>query len=171
MSAAALAVAIVGIVLASISLSWQAFVFVLSGSRVRADLHHGARDASGVVSGLPGTQSLQSLAEQGFSVEVIGVEVFNVGRLAIQVTRVSAALANGVSVSALAGTIGPDLPYRLEAQSSASWFLPAEPIRRAVHASATISRGTDPCDVWGKVGLGNGKTVETRQRMPLTSQP
>jgi hypothetical protein len=132
---ATLAIAVVGLVLSVISLTWQAATFVMSGSRVRARLRHGAAGGGSVVSGPPGTQSLRVMAEQGFTTEVIGVEVRNVGRLAVQVTDVRAALPSGFQVSEARISMGPDLPYRLEAQSSQTWFLPAQMARAAVTAS------------------------------------
>jgi hypothetical protein len=78
-------------------------------------------------------------------------------------------LANGVRVSQLQGTIGPDLPHRLEAQSAATWFLPAAPVRAAVIASAAIGKGRDPCNCWMEVKLGSGKTVATKERVLLGS--
>jgi hypothetical protein len=65
--------------------------------------------------------------------------------------------------------MGPELPHRLEAQSSETWFLPADMVRRAVVASAAIQRGSDPADVWMEVELGNGKTVRTKERVSLGS--
>lgn len=141
----------------------------MSGGRVRASLRHGARGPTGVVSGPPSGQGRQLLAAQGFTQEVIGVEARNVGRLAIQITGVEVVLANGVRVSQLQGTLGPDLPYRLDAQSAATWFLPAAPVRAAVKASASIGKGTDPCNCWMEVGLGSGKAVRTKERILLGS--
>lgn len=89
------------------------------------------------------SQGLATLAQQGFTQEVLGIEVTNTGRLAIQVAGVKAALSNGVKVSSLAGSLGPALPYRLEPQHTESWFLPAPPIRGAVVAAVSIGKGTD----------------------------
>jgi hypothetical protein len=166
---ATLVIAIFGLVLSAISLTWQAATFVMSGSRVRASLRHGARGGASVVSGPPASQSFRALAEQGFTYEVIGIEVRNVGRLAVQVTGVRAALPSGVQVQETRSSMGPGFPYRLEAQSSQTWFLPGEMARSAVAASAAIGKGSDPADVWMEVELGNGKVVRTKQRVSLGS--
>lgn len=169
MAAATLIIAVLGLVLSVASLTWQAATFVLSGSRVRAELKHGARNASGVISGPPRSQQLKALAEQGFPEEVIGIKVHNVGRLAASIDSVEAALAGGVKISMLVDIVGPSLPHRLDAQSSASWFLPAAPIRRAVFASAQALKRPDPCRAWMEVEVA-GKVIRS-ESMWLGSRP
>ncbi|MGH7722093.1 MAG: hypothetical protein ACRENL_04555 [Candidatus Dormibacteria bacterium] len=169
LSAAALFVGTLGLVLSAASLTWQAATFTLSGARVRVAMRHGARNVGGIVSGLPGTQSLDLLANQGFTDEVVGASVSNVGRMAVQVSEVCAVLEGHVRISALSGTVGPALPHQLPPQSSESWFLPAQPVRAAVYASKALPGGKDPCYVWVEVQLGNGKVVKSKQRLLLGS--
>jgi len=167
---ATLVIAVLGLVFSVASLTWQAATFVLSGSRIRAELKHGARNAGMVGSGPPGQQPLQALAEQGLTEEVVGVEVHNVGRLAASVDKVEVALAGGLKLQMLLDVTGPALPHRLEPQSSASWFVPAAPIRRTVHASAQVLQRADPCEIWMEVEVV-GKVVRTRQSMRIGSRP
>ncbi|SRR6266567_2577895 len=167
---ATLIIAVLGLVLSVASLTWQAATFVLSGSRVRADLKHGAANAGGVVHGPPGSQPLASLAAQGFTEEVIGVQVRNEGRLATTIDKVEASLANGLKVNLFGALPGPSLPHRLEPQSSAVWFMPAAPVRAAVAASAQVLKRADPCQVWMEVEVV-GRVVKTRQSMWLGSRP
>src|SRR5919204_5203102 len=108
-------IAVLSLILAVASLTWQAATFALSGSRLRADLRHGARNATVAVTGVPGSQSLDTLTQQGFTEEVFGVEVRNVGRLAAEVSRVQVALANGVKVEVM-GDLAANLPLTLAAQ-------------------------------------------------------
>src|SRR5260221_7981679 len=119
---------------------------------------------------LAGSQDLAALAGQGFTEEVLGIEGRNVGRLAASITNVATTLANGVKIGQLQNLAGPDLPYRLEPQRSATWFMSAAYVRAAVGASTAV-RGTDPCQVRMEVELGTGKVVETRQSMRLGSRP
>jgi hypothetical protein len=170
MSQTALIVAIVGLVLSVASLTWQTAMFVMSGSRVRASLLHGARGPGGVASGPPGKVRFEQLVAQGFTQEVIGIQTRNVGRLAVQIVGVAAVLQSGVRVTQLPGTVGPELPHRLEAQSTGTWFLPAAPVRAAVKATSGIGNGKDPCKCWMVAELGNGKTVATRERALLGSR-
>lgn len=166
---ATLIIAVLGLALSVASLTWQAATFVLSGSRVRADLKHGAANAAGALTGPPGSSPLMSLVAQGFTEEVLGIEVRNLGRLAATVDRVQAALAGGMKLDLLHDVAGPQLPHRLEPQSAASWFMPAAPIRRAVAASAQVLGRADPCEVWMEVEVV-GKVVRTRQSMRLGSR-
>jgi hypothetical protein len=170
MAIATLIIAVLGMGLSVASLTWQAATFILSGSRIRAELKHGARNAGMVGSGAPGSQPLKALAEQGLTEEVVGVEVHNVGRLAASVDRVEAALAGGMKLQMLLDVTGPSLPHRLEPQSSAAWFVPAAPIRRAVAVSAQVLKRPDPCEMWMEVEVV-GKLVRTRQSMRLGSRP
>jgi len=87
-----LIVAIVGVVFACASLAWQAASFVLSGSRVRVKLRRGAlkRDSSGRLIRVQGQLSpkqsdLEVLRQQGFTDDVLIIEVRNVGRMAVSV--------------------------------------------------------------------------------------
>jgi hypothetical protein len=94
-----LIIAVVGLALAVASLTWQAVTFVLSGSRVKVELHHGAHDGAGnLISGPPLAQALRQAAEQGFVHEVIGAKVRNVGRVAVTVERIEAVLASGIKL-------------------------------------------------------------------------
>ncbi len=79
-----LVVAILGVVLAVASLVWQAATFVLSGSRVGLTLRRGLirRDGAGTVALAlgplePSADRYAMLREQGFSEEVVIVEVRN----------------------------------------------------------------------------------------------
>jgi hypothetical protein len=167
---ATLIIAVLGLVLSVASLTWQAATFVLSGSRVRADLKYGAANAAGALTGPPGSTPLVSLIAQGFTDEVLGVEVRNLGRLAATVDRVQVAIAGGIKLQTLLDVKGPSLPHRLEPQSSASWFVPAAPARRAVAVSAQVLKRADPCKVWMEVDVV-GKAVRTRQSVRLGSRP
>jgi hypothetical protein len=166
---ATLVIAVLGLALSVASLTWQAATFILSGSRVRAELRHGARNADVVAVGPLGSQRLSVLAAQGLTEEVIGIEVRNVGRLAASVDSVEAALEGGMKFAMLQSTIGPPLSHRLEPQSSASWSMPAAPIRAAVGASAEVLKRPNPCKVWMEVTVA-GKVVRSRQSMRLGSR-
>jgi hypothetical protein len=160
-----LAIAVVGLALAVASLTWQAVTFILTGSRVKAYLRYGAHDGfGGVVSAPPGA-SLDQLAQQGFGHEVLGVEVRNVGRLAVNVDKVEAVLDNGVRYSEFAPSLGPSLPHRLDAQSSQSWFMPMQPTRAAIRASSQTFGHASRMGVRVSVALGNGKVVVTKDRL------
>ena len=170
MTVAILVIAVLSLVLSVVSLTWQAATFVLSGSRIQAELKHGARNAGVVATGPPGSQQLQALAAQGLTEEVLGVEVRNVGRLAASIDSVEAALEGGVKIKMLEFVTGPVLSHRLEPQSSASWSVPAAPVRAAVGVSAEVLKRANPCKVWMEVTVA-GKIVRSKQSMLLGSRP
>jgi hypothetical protein len=91
-----LIVAIFGVALASGSLAWQTASFVLSGSRVRVNLRRGAmrRGIPGETARIAGPREPSEsdhdmMRRQGFTHEVLIVEVRNIGRMAVSVESVS----------------------------------------------------------------------------------
>jgi hypothetical protein len=162
-----LVVAVLGLLLSIVSLIWQAATYVLSGSRVRAELKYGSRNADVVVSGPAGWRRF---AAQGLDEEVIGIEVRNVGRMAASIDSIHAALPRGTKTTMLQSIIGPPLPHRLEPQSVASWFLPLEPVRAIVGTAAEVFKRRNPSQVWMEVMVA-GKVVRSRQSMRLGSRP
>lgn len=85
-----LVVAIVGLTLSAVSLVWQWATFFLAGPRVRVRLHEGLAHPGGAGVVLAPHEAyteegLASLAAQGFTEPVFGIEVINLGRLATTV--------------------------------------------------------------------------------------
>jgi hypothetical protein len=161
-----LVIAVLGLALSVASLSWQAAAFVLSGSRVKVELRHGAQDGVGnLMHGPPGTHDARLLASQGFVHELLGVQVRNVGRMPVDVEKVEAVLPKGIRFSHPQGHLGPSLPHRVQPHSSQTWFLDMQPIRKAVYANAQTFGLPATQPVYVAVGLGTGKTAETNQRI------
>ena len=164
---ATLVIAVLGLVLSMVSLAWQAATYVLSGSRVRAELMHGAGNADVVVSGPPGWKRV---AAHGLDEEVIGIEVRNVGRMAASIDSVHAALPRGTKTTMLQSIVGPPLPHRLDPQGVASWFLPMAQVRATVGTTAEVFKRRNPSKVWMEVTVA-GNVVKSRQSMRLGSRP
>jgi hypothetical protein len=162
----ALAVAIVGVALAALSLGWQAATFALTGSRVKAELRHGAGGMTNMVTGLPGAVDLNRMRSQGLTTELIGVEVFNRGRLSVSVTAWRVKMGK-VAVGAVGQAIGPDLPHRLEPGASATWVIPMQPVRAAVATSAEVLHTPNPDKVWVQLDLGTGRQVKAKGAMEV----
>jgi hypothetical protein len=161
-SAVTLLIAVVGLGLAIASLVWQAATFVLSGARVRVEIQIGAHDGAGtIMSGPPESlsQGMGLLARQGYANEMIGARVRNRGRMAMSVESFEVVFSNKIALSHPGNGLGPDFPYRLEPQSSASWFLALDPVRHAVATSASTLGTPNPDRVRVRVGLGNGKAA------------
>lgn len=158
-----LVVAIVGVVLAAVSLAWQAAVFLLSGSRVRVALRRGAirRSPSGTVrmSGplQPTASDYEAMRSQGFADEVLIVEVRNLGRMAVSVEDVSAATTDGWGFARLADPENPKLPHRLEPHSMEAWHVELAPLQSLVNLDGKQRQA------WMTVELGTGKSLRTRE--------
>ena len=117
--------AVLGIVLALLSLAWQAVSFRLSGSRVTVELRTGMRNAISAVTtpALATPFHLDHLRAQGFTDRVLAVQVKNSGRSPTSVVSVDVRYVNGAIYTETA--FEPRLPFRLEAESEQTWFFEA----------------------------------------------
>jgi hypothetical protein len=158
---ATLAIATAGLGLAMLSLGWQAATFVLSGSRVRVDILKGSLGRGSLITGPPDTwqdiANISALAAQGFTEEVLAVEVRNVGRMPVSVEKVTASLANGIAFEESQYQHAP-LPYRLEPGSSQKWWVTLPALKAALAAS-----GLQQAEAFFSIGLGTGKIVQTKR--------
>jgi hypothetical protein len=158
-----LVIAVVGLALAAASLAWQAATFALTGSRVRADVLRGVIGRGVLVTYPPenwGSASAAAHAAQGFTEEVVAVEVRNVGRMAVSVQKITAYLDNGIGLSPV--QTQPPLPFRLEPGSSERWWVEAAQVRAAIIASERTGVGGSQSKVHIAVDLATGKVVKTK---------
>jgi hypothetical protein len=133
----ALAVGICGVVLASLSLGWQAATYVLTGGRVKVKLLVGALGNGGMATGPPEHVSadwLQRLASQGFNQPIVAVTVANVGRQPVQVVRWGLKSGLGASLYPSNG-VGPPLPHRLEVGDAATWAVGMEAVQAFIQTT------------------------------------
>ena len=163
---AAFWLAIVGVVLAVASLTWQFATFRLTGSLVRAELVHGCIGPGGATYGEPGKFNVAMMAAQGYVMEVVGIEVFNRGRIGVNVTR-WAMHSGKESFMPVADQQGPDLPHRLEPGVSAQWFMPMDTMHKVVRVNAEVLHRPNPARCWATVQLGTGKTVKAKRMMSV----
>ncbi len=131
MTVTALVLSILGIVLATASLIWNYVQFRLSGPRVRVRILRGAKSTTAVASaaGSASEANFEMLRDQGFTEHLVGVEVSNVGRAPTEVQKCSAEFG-GFGFTVMQDPSNPALPHRLEAHSSATWWVPLDPIRQ-----------------------------------------
>ena len=163
-----LAVAIAGLVLAAVALTWQAATFLLTGSRLKVDSRQGATDGRGIVHGMPGSESIERLRAQGYTHEVLGAEVFNRGRTGVSVTGIRAVTSRGISFAPIADLLGPPMPHRLEPGASASWFFPLAPVRAAIATSAEELGHPNPDDVAIDVDSGDGRRRRAKRKLRVS---
>jgi len=167
MEIATLIIAALGVLLGALSLGWQAATYVLTGGRVKIALKVGAVVDSGTGMALmPVAEAtpdkLASLGQQGFSRAVIAVEVRNVGRLPVTVSRWSLESSLGVSYVPIADSLGSALPHRLDLGEPATWALD---LHQAIHLVKTttevLGKGCEQARVHGVVELGDGRRYTT----------
>ncbi|HEX3961163.1 MAG TPA: hypothetical protein VHZ03_31850 [Trebonia sp.] len=128
----ALAVGICGVVLASLSLGWQAANYVLTGGRVKVRLLVGAVGRGSIVTAPPAKLSpewLQRLAAQGFSQPIVAVNVANVGRQPVKVERWGLKSGLGMSLYPTSEEFGPRLPHRLDVGDAETWAIDLDVVR------------------------------------------
>ena len=146
-------------------LGWQAATFLLTGSRLRIDVRHGATDGRNVVTGPPGTQSLDLLRAQGLTQEVMGAEVFNRGRIGVSVTGFRAVTSRGTRFAPIGSLLGLHLPHRLEPRDSELWFFPLDLVRPDLANIAKAFGHPNPDDLAIEVDSGDGRCRRGKRKV------
>jgi hypothetical protein len=126
------------VVLASLSLGWQATTYVLTGGRITVGLRVGGLGGGGMVTAPPENLSqdwLENLTSQGFSRPIVAVTVANIGRQPVTVARWGLKSGLGVSLYPVADSIGPDVPHRLNIGEAATWAMDMQAVEAFIHAT------------------------------------
>jgi hypothetical protein len=143
------------------TLAWSVASFWLSGARFRVDIRYGFRGAGAVVSKPEYDPSVDSLmVSQGFTEEVFGVQVRNVGRAAGTVTGWTIRVA-GFGYSNPRDPLNPSLPRKIDSGETESWWGEARAIYATISAARAIGPVPSPVRVHAEVDLGTGKTLRT----------
>jgi hypothetical protein len=145
MSVASFVLGICGVVLASLSLGWQAASYVLAGGRVKVRLRVGGLGNGGMVTATPDSLRAnwwEHLAAQGYRRPIVAVTVANVGRLPVTVARWGLKSGLGMSLYPVADSIGPRLPHRLEAGESETWAVDMAPVQAFIQAARETLGGS-----------------------------
>ncbi|HWD37317.1 MAG TPA: hypothetical protein VG944_00585 [Fimbriimonas sp.] len=166
MQIATLIIAVVGIVLAGLSLGWQAATFTLSGPRVKVNLREGFRGPRGIMIAPPAVYTdngLETLAQQGYSEHVLAVEAINRGRLPATIENWSLRFGNGAAYSNPTDGGNLSLPYRLDSHTRANWYAPAANLRelQGIFTDQTESAAI----LRAEVSLGSGQTAVSRNAL------
>ena len=128
---AALVIAIISLVLAVLSLAWQAVTFVLTGPRVKVCLKEGLRGPLGVMIAPPSVYTdagRAALEADGYTEHVLAVVVTNAGRSATTVRGWSLHFGNGVVYTNQMDPRNPALPHRLEPHTTETWYATVDEI-------------------------------------------
>ena len=167
MQVATFVIAVLGLAVATSSLTWNVVQFLLAGSRPEVQLIVGALAPGGMVVGEPGPHIEGTLrrfaADNGYDRRVIGVRVINYGRTAARVQSWGIKLKTaGVSFKPLDDSIGPELPHVLEPGAQETWVVDIErAVRLASVTAATFKRPEEP--LYGIVELSTGKALKSRK--------
>lgn len=187
MNVASLVLGIIGAVLASLSLGWQAANYVLTGGRIKVMLRVGGRSHGGMVTTPPASfsqESLKLLASQGFPQPIIAITVANVGRQPVTVDRWGLVSGLGTSLYPAADSIGPPFPHRLEVGESATWAVDMPAVNNFMQATkATLAkqvasarpntllgrieaeRTLQPDEIAGIAELADGRSKQSKDRI------
>ena len=150
-----LAVAIVGAVSGVVALALQGLFFRNSGPRVVAGLRYAWINPAGAAITLPIGAQITGPPQQGFTTLMLAVEARNKGRAATTVEKVSIDLPGGVAFQHTSPPVGPGVPYRLDAESSETWYLDPAGILSAAEVFKV------PALVGGAITLGSGRVIRT----------
>ncbi len=159
-----LVLALLGVVLAVVSLAWQAVTFFLSGARVKTKLLLGGLGPGGAILWEVGPEGAELSPDD---LPVVAVEVTNSGRTDIDVVGWGLDYGRGLTFVPSPWWPNKELPFRLKHGSQQTWF-----VKRADadHAANAVGKAQA---VTGFVRLGTGRTERTKQRLdvaPVTSR-
>ena len=156
---ATLYIAVTGLALSVVSLTWQVVQHVLSGSRIKAFLKGGSLGPGGAVTGEVAKVNLAALAREGFAQPVLALEAVNVGRLPVNVTGWGIDFDGEFSFQQTNFSPNPSLPYRLEPGASVTFYCLLDDAIRGQSAFRAAVKSTLRDRVRGKVSLATGKTI------------
>lgn len=171
MSTAAFVVAIVGLLVAALSLGWQVASWALSGRRVKVVLLHGVQGRGGFATGPVGRNSaprrIDSMRSQGWDgPEVLAIEVINVGRVTVTIRSYSViAIGSGMSYTPIGNAIGKALPFRLEPGESETWYSDVQDAHALVRSVREIGKSATHVNM--SVGLGTKEDRKTRHSIRI----
>ena len=169
-SAVALLISALSLVLACLSLGWQICQWLLSAGRPRATLLHGLVSSSGAYIGPVKTDGagfdLNNLRSQGIDgIEAVGIQVTNHGRSPVVIEGVRMLLRGGVMhFIPISERIGPELPYKLEPGSNASWYMDVKYATTLARTSRDVMK-EDVSGVYMTAQLGTGRAIKTRRTL------
>jgi hypothetical protein len=161
-----LVVAIVGAVTGVAALVWEAVTFVLSGSRVKVALVHVWLGGGSVAVTVPLSEPIgKQPPSPHATVETLGVEVRNVGRLAVSVTDWRIKIGPTELISLRGVPHNKQLPHRLDVGEENTWFVEVAQI----HAAVSAAVGTfGPVEIRARASLGTGKSTTSRNSISLS---
>jgi hypothetical protein len=166
---ATLVIAVIGLVLATLSLIWQASTFFLTGPRVKVRLSEGLRSPQGGVVIAPPSIYTEAgraaLDADGYTEHVLAVTARNAGRAPVSLTRWSLRFGNEVVVVYPGGGGNVPLPHRLEPAADITWYAPVPDV--VPYVADFVDQSERARTLRGEVDTALGTTVASRQRITV----
>jgi hypothetical protein len=170
MEIATLVIAAVGIVLATVSLVWQALTFFLTGPHVKVRLSEGLRaPLGGVVIAPPSIYTnagRAALEADGYTDHVLTVTARNAGRAPVSLSRLSLRFANNAVFVYPGGAGNVPLPHRLERAADVTWYASVEDV--VPYVADFIDQSEDARTVRGEVDTALGNMTASRERIIIS---
>jgi hypothetical protein len=164
---ATLWIGLAGVVLGTISLTWQAVTFRLTGGRVVAHLRVGVRTPDDFITERAGRdwmRRLFALAAQHHGQPILLLVASNVGRMAVGVERAAVVLeGDTVRYWLRDDPANPRPGSSIHGLHGATWYAPLDPVMLAVTVQAKVSQDRRPRKVWMELELAAAKPVRTRE--------
>jgi len=176
---ATLGIAGFGVLLAAMSLTWQAVTFRLTGSRVVAHLRvgvlTGAFGGQGIVSFQAKDdweQQLVALQQEHGGTPILILTASNIGRLAVAMQDAQAKSDTKFGFSRAGWALNPATGASLDAGHQASWYVTLEELQRMLDVDAQVRpQNNRPIKCWMELSLGDTTTVRTRETFHITPRP
>lgn len=109
----------------------------------------------------PTREDVALMRDQGFTGDLLIVDVRNVGRLAVSVESVTSESEDGWGFGVLADPQNPALPFRLEPGAKETWHVDLAPMQMLVDGDGKARR------VFMRVELGTGQVLRTKESSPV----
>lgn len=155
-----LGIAVAGLVVAVIGLTWQVVQHRLTGSVVVVELLAGALGRGGAATGPIGTFDASMFASQGFTTPILAIRGRNRGRLAVDVTGWDVLTGDGFGYTLPGFGPNPQVPHRLEPGAAVTFYCPLADVAALFATKRTVGKTDER--VRGSLSLGTGEVVRSK---------
>ncbi|OOC52613.1 hypothetical protein NOSIN_01195 [Nocardiopsis sinuspersici] len=163
-------IAVVAVVTAAVSLTWNVLSWLFSGGLAKVELDDGVIHANGTTYALTerGEPVDPSVTKAGFTRRALFVTVRSKGRLPVTVAQWHLKLPKHKYVE-MNSLHGPSLPHRLEPGEQAMWAIEVDEQMLSILRDDRAWAKVDDVEVYAVVSLGSGKEIKTPQRITFTA--
>jgi hypothetical protein len=169
---ASFVLAVLGLVLAVVSLVWQFATFRLSGGNATALLKAGVLTNGMSILNAADKMTpdqLETTLQQHGGLPVIGVEVRSTGRMPVTVRSWGLRAPSGVVVNPISDQVGPSLKHTIDPYDSATWLTPFSNALAVASAERVLSPTLEVVQLVGVVELADGRVIVTGETIGFGS--